>query len=640
MKKGLLLFVLMIGLAGTVAAQTRVLNPTLQKSTVQKPIVEKPALQKPLSAQASVTLRFPNGGERMAPGSRQVIQWKAVGPVPALRIELLRNGSRVQTLTETYPATKGQFVWQVGRIQPGRGYSIRIVAAGGLASTSKPFSIIASASTGLLQDAPSPVKGSSGSETKVAKPWFKADQRVEEASPPLVPSTGRHSFFEDKESPQESNAPVVTYGGGQDSPYQGRLEKNLPETKLPEQPGAWYKEFAETPARQENLPMAGMQTERVKMPDFEVRAITFDPETRRLNIQIANCGEKDYLDAPLELSWKLYDLGPYVLHKDNISLRKNEEKPWVITLENSWRWPIDKGRLRCDVTVDPNDTILESNEDNNRHALWLYKSSGPDVNLAADHLLVGLRERAFYSTQHLELEPEDVHAIQDQEHVCEVDIKVPLVNCGDQATSGVLLIFAPGVQSHAVMGYERVSLQKGEMRWIVKRWVLGTPSPAYNVPFTFAWENDDHVIFQGDLEVSSALFEQLGSLPDLHPSSIGSRPTNPAGTPHRVYQPYSFHVGVRNIGGDTDKTFRLLVEVTGPGGDVVYRMTDVIQGLDHLGLKDNLQHEFTPETSGHYTIRLKADSERDVREYNEDNNEHSRDFRIYGESTDSDDRVP
>lgn len=74
---------------------------------------------------------------------------------------------------------------------------------------------------------------------------------------------------------------------------------------------------------------------------------------------------------------------------------------------------------------------------------------------------------------------------------------------------------------------------------------------------------------------------------------------------------------------------------------MAYRVRHVIKGLGHLGLKDNLRYGFIPEEAGYYTIRLKADSDRDVLEYNEDNNEFSSSrFRIRGESTSSDDRVP
>lgn len=662
MKKVFMLFVMMIGLAGTVSAQTKMLKPTLQT---------------PKSVPSTITLVYPNGGEAIVQGSRQTIQWKVAGTAPALRIELLRNGGTVQTLAKNISAAKGKFVWNVGRAQPGVGYAIRMIAtATGVTTASKrPFSIVVATArapvatqpenlkpapyasgipetsvakyppvhTGALSPAKeeqTPATGLLGPEQKIAKPWFKEDQGVEGASPSLVPSTGTRPFFEPEDSPPETKAPVVTYGGGQDSPYQGRLEQDRPETKLPEQSGAWFKEFVETPARQETLPTTSMETELATFPDFEVGVMTFDPETRHLDIHITNRGNKDHPNGPLELRWQLDDLGPQVMRKDHLTLSKGEEKTWGITLDRSWNWPMDKGRLRCDVTVDPNNAILESDEDNNRHALWFYKTSGPDVNLAADHLLVGLREKTFNSTQVLELEPQDVHELQDQEHAFEVNVKIPLVNYGDQAASGGLFIFAPEYYSGATVSRKSVSLQKGEMRWIVVRRLMGTPSPGYKIPFKVTWEDDDHVLFEGDLQASPALFEQLGSLPDLHPSSFGLQATNPVGSPHRIHQPCSFLVGVRNIGGPTDETFRLLVEVTGPGGNVVYTVKDVIQGLDHLGIRDNLRHEFIPEESGYYTIRLKADSDRDVLEYDEDNNEFSSGFRIHGESTDSDDRVP
>jgi len=166
--------------------------------------------------------------------------------------------------------------------------------------------------------------------------------------------------------------------------------------------------------------------------------------------------------------------------------------------------------------------------------------------------LVGLQDKAFNSDQILELEPDDVSESQDQEHVFGLNVKIPLVNYGDQAASGGLFIFAPEYYSGATVSRKSVSLQKGEMRWIVVHRVMGTPSPGYKIPFMVTWEDDDHVLFEGDLQASPALFEQLGSLPDLHPSSFGLQATNPVGSPHRIHQPCSFHVGVRNIGGATD----------------------------------------------------------------------------------------
>jgi len=631
MKKGLLLFVLMIGLAGNVAAQTRVLNPTLQKSTAQKPIMEKSALQKPLSVQASITLRFPNGGERMGPGSRQVIRWKVVGPLPSLRIELLRNGSRVQTLTETYPATKGQFVWQVGRIQPGSGYSIRIVAAGGLTSTSKPFSIIPSASTGLLQDAPSPVKGSSGSETKIAKPWFKADQRVEEASPPLVPSTGRHSFFEDQDSPLQTRSPAVPDGGEQDASYQGRLEKDQPETKLPEQPGAWYKEFAETPARQENLPTAGMETELATFPDFEVRAITFDPETRRLNIQIANCGEKDHLDAPLELSLQLDDFGPNVSRKDHITLRTNEEKPWSITLDRSWNWPIDKGRLRCDVTVDPNDTILESNEDNNRHALWLYKSSGPDVNLAADHILIGNNDIVFTPGLWIELGRSDACDHHEDTHSIAFEFKVPLVNYGDQAATGDLRVTTNGDYAGINSTVRHVSLQKGEMRWFtIRRW-MGVISSGQS-PLKVTWGDDKKMLIEGDIaHKKTELAEWVGCYPELW---LWIDRKGPEGTRYNVDETIPVEITVTNSGGSFQEGTICEVEMvkcaSSSNQETVAQTRHWSLGSFDRDEKKIIYDFFAPRETGFYIIRATIDYDHRIREYDERNNQRTtRDFCVH-----------
>ena len=87
----------------------------------------------------------------------------------------------------------------------------------------------------------------------------------------------------------------------------------------------------------------------------------------------------------------------------------------------------------------------------------------------------------------------------------------------------------------------------------------------------------------------------------------------------------------------------MLVEFIGPEGDIVHRSWDTIEGLAHsYGVDDSMnhRHEFVPEESGYHHLHVKVDANNDVREYNEDNNEHSRGFRIYSESTDSDDRVP
>jgi len=270
--------------------------------------------------------------------------------------------------------------------------------------------------------------------------------------------------------------------------------------------------------------------------------------------------------------------------------------------------------------------------------LWIYRTSGPDVNMASDHILVGLREKSFSSGQVLVLESEDVSEFPDQDHVFELDVKIPLVNYGDQAASGDLRIIAPEYYSGSTITRKRVSLQKGETQLIVMRKLMGAST--HQLPFKVTWKDDDHLLFQGKLDLLP-VFEQLGGLPDLHPSCIDFPPPNPDGTPHRVHQLFPFRVSVRNIGGATDETFRFLVEVTGPGGEVVYWWKHVIEGLGHLESVTNDHRQFMPEEAGYYTIRLEADSDRDILEYNEDNNEFSSSrFRIIGESTSSDDRVP
>ena len=128
MKKGLMLFVLMIGLAGNVSAQTRMLKPTLQKLK---------------SVPCAITLVYPNGGEAIVQGSRQTIRWKVTGTAPAIGVELLRHGKPFATIAKGYSGAKGKLVWTVGKVQPGDGYTIRLTSASNelFDASDQPFTI-------------------------------------------------------------------------------------------------------------------------------------------------------------------------------------------------------------------------------------------------------------------------------------------------------------------------------------------------------------------------------------------------------------------------------------------------------------------------------------------------------------------
>ena len=558
MKKRLVLFVLIIGLAGSVSAQAKVLKPTLQKSR---------------SVPSAITLVYPNGGETIIQGSRQTIQWKVAGTSPVLHIKLLRNGKPVHTIAKNYSAAKRSFVWNVGNVQPGGRYTIQIIdVSGGLRAASKrPFSIVASAARAFGATQPrkltpkphasevletsgaksktadvkslSPVKGEQSPapgvpepEQKVAKPWSKEYQRYGGESPPPT----MRPFFGPEDSPQSWKSPDVTKDGEQSSPYQRQ-----PEAKLPEQNGSWFDNPVDIPAKQENLPTTSMETELATFPDFEVERILFEPKIRRLHIEIANCGTKDHLDAPLELRWQLDNIGPEVISKDHWTLRKGEKKFWGITLDRRWHWPRGRGRLRCDVTADPNNNILEADEENNRHALWFYKTSGPDVNLATDHILIGKNEIVFTPGTILELGRSDTCDSNKERHIFAFDAKMQLVNYGDQAANGDLRVTTSGDYNNIYSTAKDISLQKGETRWFTIRQWMGV-MPGGQSPFKVTWGYDKEILIEGDIQHIGDLEEWLGCHPEL---LLWIDREGPEGTRYNVDETIPVKVTVMNCGG-------------------------------------------------------------------------------------------
>ncbi len=677
MKKGLMLFVLIIGLAGSVSAQTKVLKPTLQKSR---------------SAPSAITVVYPNGGETIIQGSRQTIQWKVTGTSPALRIELLRNGKTVHTIAKNYSAAKGKLVWNVGEVQPGGGYTIRIIAAsGGLRAASKrPFSIVASAARafgatqpGKLKPAPyasgvpeisgaktktanartlspakgeqSPAPGVPGPEQKVARPWLKEYQRYGGESPPSAtrpffgpeqkvakpwskeyqryggesPPSAMRPFFGPEDSPPGRESPVVTYDNEQSSPYQRQNE-----AKLPEQPGAWSRDYAETPARQENLPTTSMETELATFPDFEVARMMFEPKIRRLHIEIANFGTKDHLDAPLELRWQLDNVGPEVIRKDHWTLRKGEKKFWGITLDRRWHWPRDRGRLRCDVTADPNDNILEAKEDNNRHALWFYKTSGPDVNLAADHILVGSQDKVFPGGEYIELGRSDACDSNKERHIFAFDVKMQLVNYGDQAVSGSLQIITCDEYDAQAISSTRISLQKGETRWFtIRRW-MGVIY-AGSCPIKVTWGDDKRTLFEGKIAHLRDLVDWLGCLPNL---GVFISEAGFGDTHYSVGETIPLEIIVWNEGDPIQEEFLCRVEVIKklnfPQENTEAQSHIIrVDGMSQ-GERKTLHDSFIPETHGYYFVQAVVDPDHRIREYSESEGEQqdsskSKDFRVY-----------
>jgi RHS repeat-associated protein len=83
------------------------------------------------SAQSSVQVVAPNGGESLYLGALDTISWSSMGLVGPLKLELLVNGEVAGTIAENLPATQTSCQWQVGKtltgtVNPGADYKVRI----------------------------------------------------------------------------------------------------------------------------------------------------------------------------------------------------------------------------------------------------------------------------------------------------------------------------------------------------------------------------------------------------------------------------------------------------------------------------------------------------------------------------------
>jgi RHS repeat-associated protein len=83
------------------------------------------------SAQSSVQVVAPNGGESLYLGAMDTISWSSMGLVGPLKLELLVNGEVAGTIAENLPATQTSCQWQVGKtltgtVNPGADYKVRI----------------------------------------------------------------------------------------------------------------------------------------------------------------------------------------------------------------------------------------------------------------------------------------------------------------------------------------------------------------------------------------------------------------------------------------------------------------------------------------------------------------------------------
>ncbi|MBI5585476.1 MAG: hypothetical protein HY892_16840, partial [Deltaproteobacteria bacterium] len=81
----------------------------------------------------SLTVASPNGGEILRIGPSQTISWSYAGqPGATVKIQLLKNGSLVQTITKSVAiGTNGQgsYTWKPSyRLKRGSGYQIRITS--------------------------------------------------------------------------------------------------------------------------------------------------------------------------------------------------------------------------------------------------------------------------------------------------------------------------------------------------------------------------------------------------------------------------------------------------------------------------------------------------------------------------------
>ncbi len=86
------------------------------------------------SAQSSVQVVAPNGGESLYLGALDTISWNGMGLAGALvKLELLVGGAVAGTIVENLPGTQTSYQWQVGKtltgtVNPGTEYKVRVTA--------------------------------------------------------------------------------------------------------------------------------------------------------------------------------------------------------------------------------------------------------------------------------------------------------------------------------------------------------------------------------------------------------------------------------------------------------------------------------------------------------------------------------
>ncbi|MEQ8822505.1 MAG: Ser-Thr-rich GPI-anchored membrane family protein [Sumerlaeia bacterium] len=80
-----------------------------------------------LPAETTLQVTYPNGGERLVPGTQQVVRWVSEGDVGAtVRIELLKGGTSIQTLRSN-ATNLGWYRWSVpASLEEANDYAIRI----------------------------------------------------------------------------------------------------------------------------------------------------------------------------------------------------------------------------------------------------------------------------------------------------------------------------------------------------------------------------------------------------------------------------------------------------------------------------------------------------------------------------------
>jgi hypothetical protein len=96
----------------------------------------------------TISITFPNGGENLAAGSTQTIQWAYTGNLGSkVKIELLKGGMVKRTIKSSTPITTGEYSWTIPANQtPGTDYSIRVTSTSNRAysgTSDSYFSIVA-----------------------------------------------------------------------------------------------------------------------------------------------------------------------------------------------------------------------------------------------------------------------------------------------------------------------------------------------------------------------------------------------------------------------------------------------------------------------------------------------------------------